>query len=125
MRSSDWSSDVCSSDLPESHRAARGASTVEGRRRLSSVGRPLSILELEIRDENARLVPAGTVGEIWVRGDQVSGEYAGRKVIGDDGWFPTNDRKSVVSGKSVSVRVDLGGRRIIKKKKDHKRNYIS
>src|SRR3546814_15904066 len=29
----------------------------------------------------------------------------------------TFDRKSVVSGKSVSVRVDLGGRRIIKKKK--------
>src|SRR3546814_19906906 len=30
------------------------------------------------------------------------------------------DRKSVVSGKSVSVRVDLGGRRIIKKKKHNK-----
>src|SRR3546814_12330566 len=29
------------------------------------------------------------------------------------------DRKSVVSGKSVSVRVDLGGRRIHKKKKKH------
>src|SRR3546814_11057650 len=28
----------------------------------------------------------------------------------------TRDRKSVVEGKSVSVRVDLGGRRIIKKK---------
>src|SRR3546814_13104202 len=27
------------------------------------------------------------------------------------------DRKSVVSGKSVSVRVDLGGRRFLKKKK--------
>src|SRR3546814_16261903 len=27
------------------------------------------------------------------------------------------DRKSVVEGKSVSVRVDLGGRRIMKKKK--------
>src|SRR3546814_12759508 len=27
------------------------------------------------------------------------------------------DRKRVVSGKSVSVRVDLGGRRLIKKKK--------
>src|SRR3546814_15277590 len=27
-----------------------------------------------------------------------------------------SDRKSVVQGKSVSVRVDLGGRRIIKKK---------
>src|SRR3546814_13489217 len=35
------------------------------------------------------------------------------------------DRKSVVSGKSVSVRVDLGGRRIIKKKKNKRRrnNY--
>src|SRR3546814_16560064 len=29
---------------------------------------------------------------------------------------PSQDRKSVVSGKSVSVRVDLGGRRSIKKK---------
>src|SRR3546814_16179691 len=32
------------------------------------------------------------------------------------------DRKSVVSGKSVSVRVDLGGRRIIKKKIADKQN---
>src|SRR3546814_18226298 len=30
------------------------------------------------------------------------------------------DRKSVVEGKSVSVRVDLGGRRCIKKKKKYK-----
>src|SRR3546814_16458486 len=30
--------------------------------------------------------------------------------------LPPPDRKSVVSGKSVSVRVDLGGRRISKKK---------
>src|SRR3546814_16412356 len=30
------------------------------------------------------------------------------------------DRKSVVWGKSVSVRVDLGGRRIIKKKKKYR-----
>src|SRR3546814_18501303 len=36
------------------------------------------------------------------------------------------DRKSVVSGKRVSVRVDLGGRRIIKKKKTNsKHNYYS
>src|SRR3546814_11654615 len=33
------------------------------------------------------------------------------------------DRKSVVLGKSVSVRVDLGGRRIIKKKTTYK-NYL-
>src|SRR3546814_13380820 len=29
---------------------------------------------------------------------------------------PAADRKSVVSGQSVSVRVDLGGRRVLKKK---------
>src|SRR3546814_17050296 len=32
------------------------------------------------------------------------------------------DRKSVVSGKSVSVSVDLGGRRTLKKKKQQNRN---
>src|SRR3546814_16083768 len=32
------------------------------------------------------------------------------------------DRKSVVEGKSVSVRVDLGGRRINKKKKHEEKN---
>src|SRR3546814_18194748 len=35
------------------------------------------------------------------------------------------DRKSVVSGKSVSVRVDLGGRRLIKKKKKLNNEYIT
>src|SRR3546814_14172701 len=35
--------------------------------------------------------------------------------------YPTvSDRQSVVSGKSVSVRVELGGGRIIKKKKTQK-----
>src|SRR3546814_16862345 len=33
----------------------------------------------------------------------------------------SQDRKSVVSGKSVSVRVDTGGRRIIKKKRQTNR----
>src|SRR3546814_17207100 len=32
-------------------------------------------------------------------------------------WMDRRDRKSVVSGKRVSVLVDLGGSRIIKKKK--------
>src|SRR3546814_21067988 len=35
------------------------------------------------------------------------------------------DRKSVVEGKSGSVRVDLGGRRIIKKKKIHEKRRIN
>src|SRR3546814_19459916 len=47
-------------------------------------------------------------------------QYAKRQYT----WFrhqpPGEDRKSVVSGKSVSVRVDLGGRRVIKTKKKHK-----
>src|SRR3546814_13868261 len=38
--------------------------------------------------------------------------------------FAAEDRKSVVSGKSVSVRVALGGRRIIKKKKKRKHHTI-
>src|SRR3546814_19381321 len=37
------------------------------------------------------------------------------------GGVGQRDRKSVVSGKSVSVRVDLGGRRIIKKKQVRKK----
>src|SRR3546814_18412073 len=38
-----------------------------------------------------------------------------------DKLMVVGDRKSVVEGKSVSVRVDLGGRRIIKKKKKRTR----
>src|SRR3546814_15020728 len=34
------------------------------------------------------------------------------------------DRKSVVSGKSVFVRVDLGGRRRLKKKKKHNTDML-
>src|SRR3546814_13131078 len=37
----------------------------------------------------------------------------------------TADRQSVVSGKSVSVRVDLGGRRILKKKKQPNQTHIT
>src|SRR3546814_17562291 len=37
-------------------------------------------------------------------------------VVFEEMTLPDGDRKSVVSGKSVSVRVDPGGRRIIKKK---------
>ena len=37
------------------------------------------------------MLPAGERGEIYVRGEQVAGEYLGRSVLTDDGWFPTND----------------------------------
>src|SRR3546814_13849212 len=71
LRISDWSSDVCSSDLGATPPAPPSSS--------SSCSPPSA--------------PSSCACSI-----------AGR------------DRKSVVSGKSVSVRVDLGGRRIIKKK---------
>jgi fatty-acyl-CoA synthase len=76
---------------PDDHRAARTSEHPAVRRRLASVGRPLPGLELEIRDPNEALVAQGEAGEVWVRGEQISGEYLGRKLIRDDGWFPTRD----------------------------------
>jgi len=76
---------------PDDHRAARTSDDPAVRRRLGSVGRPLPGLELEIRGPEGEAVPRGGTGEVWVRGEQISGEYLGRKLIRDDGWFPTND----------------------------------
>jgi acyl-CoA synthetase (AMP-forming)/AMP-acid ligase II len=59
--------------------------------KLGSVGRPLPTLELEIRDAEGNAVGPNVMGEIHVRGEQVAGEYLGRSVLTDDGWFPTND----------------------------------
>ena len=36
-------------------------------------------------------MPDGELGEIWVRGEQVSGEYLGVDRVADDGWFNTRD----------------------------------
>ena len=76
---------------PDDHRAASLSSDPAVRRRLASVGRPLPGLELEIRGPEGEAAPRGETGEVWVRGEQISGEYLGRKLIRDDGWFPTKD----------------------------------
>jgi acyl-CoA synthetase (AMP-forming)/AMP-acid ligase II len=77
---------------PDDHREAFASTDAPVRARLGSVGRPLPSLELEIRDDDAKQVPVGERGEIWVRGEQVSGEYLGlERKLTDDGWFPTND----------------------------------
>jgi len=75
----------------EDHREAMASGGSLVRRRLESVGRPLPTLELDIRDETGVSVPQGEPGEIWVRGEQVSGEYVGALTRREDGWFPTND----------------------------------
>ena len=76
---------------PDDHREAVASSDPAVRARLGSVGRPLPSLEVTVRDELGREVPAGTVGELWVRGEQVSGEYRGADGGDDDGWFRTRD----------------------------------
>jgi acyl-CoA synthetase (AMP-forming)/AMP-acid ligase II len=53
-------------------------------------------VEVEIRDEGGRVLGENERGEIYVRGEQVSGEYLGKgsQLVGD-GWFPTRDGGSM------------------------------
>jgi acyl-CoA synthetase (AMP-forming)/AMP-acid ligase II len=77
---------------PEDHKEAAASAEPAMRARLGSVGRPLPSLEVEIRDPMGAALPAGEHGEIWVRGEQVSGEYLGRgAALSPGGWLATND----------------------------------
>ena len=77
---------------PEDHRAAAASDDPAIRRRLTSVGRPLPSVEVEIRDPEGGRLEAERHGEICVRGEQVSGEYLGRtSTVDREGWFPTRD----------------------------------
>src|SRR3546814_20838016 len=92
MRISDWSSDVCSSDLLDVEVVDPGqVAHVAGQHHVALVlDRP-----------RLRAVAHAQVAFAHVGAERHEQE----------------DRKSVAEGKSVSVRVDIGGRRIIKKKK--------
>ena len=47
---------------------------------------------MQIRGENGTVRGAGEPGELFVRGEQVSGEYLGRgSTVDADGWLATND----------------------------------
>src|SRR3546814_11667048 len=103
MRISDWSSDVCSSDL------YWGAWPEAGDRLTQAI----------LTDDNASIA-----GEYEANARHLAAicqkkyfyvAIAFRGLVG--AVLCHIDRKSVVEGQSVSVRVDLGGRRIIKKKK--------
>jgi acyl-CoA synthetase (AMP-forming)/AMP-acid ligase II len=81
---------------PEEHRESAASVDPDIRRRLTSVGRALPGVEIEIRDDEGRVLKAGQRGEIYVRGEQVSGEYEGLGAVTDeDGWFPTRDAGSM------------------------------
>src|SRR3546814_18387440 len=107
MRISDWSSDVCSSDLP---RVDARAGEIE----------PLGAAEARA-DDGA--VFAQTKGEAaaggprFFGGDRRAEERVIRIEIVDPRRGDQVDRKSVVEGQSVAVRVDLGGRCIMQKNK--------
>src|SRR3546814_16494322 len=107
MRISDWSSDVCSSDLmlrPRPVPFSRGSDfsrqTIENYAFFGNV-------DFDVTDT------------ITVKGG-LRYTNSKRHFVGctfDNNFDPIQDRKSVLAEKSVSVRVDLGGLRIFKKKK--------
>src|SRR3546814_20104318 len=104
MRISDWSSDVCSSDLRL--RGLVEAVVLDGAAHLG--------LDLgELADDPAvhPLAVAGRIEAGLVAAFVHLAEARGVQDLGAE-----VDRKCAVEGKSVQVRVDLGGRRIIKKK---------
>src|SRR3546814_19120721 len=115
MRISDWSSDVCSSDL-------FSLSVPEAGVRTNVVGAPLESMASELRAELGS-------GPWLLFGKDSDGAQLRPRVLddkqiagGDHGLAATTrDRKTVVEGKSVSVRVNLGGRRYIKNKPYSKR----
>src|SRR3546814_13015521 len=107
MRISDWSSDVCSSDL-----RLAGATKRSAIRRDKRVGRRLLVIALTAKKLDAGLgchIPHVTFSR--VRYFEGNFQHPGRSAQ------RFSDRKSVVSGKSGSLRVDLGGCRYINKNK--------
>lgn len=77
---------------PDEHRDARVSADPAIRARLGSVGRPVPSIELEVRDAAGRQVPSGVSGEIYVRGEQVAGEYTSHSAVDAEGWYATRDR---------------------------------
>src|SRR3546814_11156591 len=124
MRISDWSSDVCSSDLriDPLRRPGRGLGRHAQDHPLRPAAQTQPRRDGEGRGRTGRRAEAEgpPVGISTRRGPQIlTTTILELPMAGQD---PT--RKSVVKGKSVSVRVDIGGRRIIKKKQE-KDNIIS
>src|SRR3546814_19104416 len=108
MRISDWSSDVCSSDLvPRDGVLPGGGARRLAHRRGAEPGdrEGLARLGAGADQRAARLLDPGDRHR--AAADRAAGAPRRRQ-----------DRKSAVEGKSVSDRVDLGGRRIIKKQKE-------
>src|SRR3546814_18143453 len=114
MRISDWSSDVCSSDLlvRRQRDAARAEDDYVERRALGGRGVFLGDLVEPARGGHPFDFEADAIGR-GRAADIAPHHLSPARSVEDD----PRDRKSVGEGKSVSVRVDLGGGRLNKKKK--------
>ncbi|MBK3572893.1 long-chain fatty acid--CoA ligase [Streptomyces sp. MBT65] len=78
---------------PAEHRAAIASDDPAVRARLGSAGLPVPGIEIAVRDVTGESLGAGETGQIWVRGEQVSGEYAGQgSAVDEQGFFHTRDR---------------------------------
>src|SRR3546814_13359600 len=111
MRISDWSSDVCSSDLATTMTARHG--------RLSSA--PQGETSTLFLVDGVRLESAPAEDGRPASRSSASRSPASRAGVltFDQSEIPIDlDRKRVVEGKSVYVSVDLGGGRYLTKKKN-------
>lgn len=77
---------------PEAHRAAVESDDPHIRRRLSSAGQVLPMVEIEIRGDDDMPVAVGESGIIYLRGEQISGEYSTGSLLDSQGWFCTRDK---------------------------------
>jgi len=77
---------------PEAHRAAVESDDPHIRRRLSSAGQVLPMVEIEIRGDHDMPVAVGESGIIYLRGEQISGEYSTGSLLDSQGWFCTRDK---------------------------------
>lgn len=78
---------------PRDHRTAVASDDPVVRARLGSAGLPVPGVELEVRDASGAVAAPGGTGQIWVRGEQVSGEYAGQgSAVDGRGFFHTRDQ---------------------------------
>jgi acyl-CoA synthetase (AMP-forming)/AMP-acid ligase II len=77
---------------PGDHRAAMETRDPAVQRRLESVGQLVPGIELEVRDVAGQPLAPGKTGLLFLRGEQVSGEYEGDSALDSDGWFATRDR---------------------------------
>src|SRR3546814_14597830 len=112
MRISDWSSDVCSSDL---FGLQAGLFTRDIHKVLEAWDHP-DVGGIVVNDVSSYRVDNMPYGGVK---DSGLGREGVRFAMEDI------DRKSVVEGKRASVLVDLGGRRILKKKNIYTLNHQS